>query len=153
MAGFRWGGSDFECGGDSCNGAQVCAIAVADRARCPRNDGDPRRLLRMSAYTPGPRDAPVGDVVFSAVVTEVPGRPIPMAVDAVRAWLSGPDLTPVLAYVEDVLDHGGPDGVARLAVGLTVLAGWLTTRIERQDGIAPHDLLDEVARLFEPPDR
>ena len=76
-----------------------------------------------------------------------------MAVDAVRAWLSGPDLTPVLVHVEDVLDQGGAEGVARLAVGLTVLAGWLTRRIEREDGIAPHDLLDEIVRLFEPPGR
>ena len=76
-----------------------------------------------------------------------------MAVDAVRAWLSGPELTAVLAYVEDVFDRGGAEDVARLAVGLTVLAGWLTKRIEREDGIPPHDLLDEIARLFEPPGR
>jgi hypothetical protein len=98
-----------------------------------------------------PCDARFGNAVFSAVVTEVPSRPIPMAVDAVRAWLHGPDLTPVLAHVEDVFEQGGAEGVARLAVGLTVLAGWLTRRIEREDGVAPADLLDEAARFFEPP--
>jgi hypothetical protein len=130
--------------------------------RCRRNDGDPRRQLgagRRGDATSGahgrindrPTRRPVGDAVFSAGVTEVPSRPIPMAVDAVRAWLRGPDLTPVLAHVEEVFDRGGAEGVARLAVGLTVLAGWLTTRIEREDGVAPNDLLDEVARLFDSP--
>jgi hypothetical protein len=105
----------------------------------------------MGASMIGLCDARVGNVVFSAVVTEVPSRPIPMAVDAVRAWLRGPDLTPVLAHVEDVFDQGGAEGVARLAVGLTVLAGWLTKRIEREDGVVPEDLLDEAARFFEQP--
>ena len=74
-----------------------------------------------------------------------------MAVDAVRAWLHGPDLTPVLAHVEDVFEQGGAEGVARLAVGLTVLAGWLTKRVEREAGVVAADLLEEVSRFFEPP--
>jgi hypothetical protein len=76
-----------------------------------------------------------------------------MALDAVRAWLSGPELTPVLAYIDDIFDQGGPEDLARLAVGLTVLAGWLARRIERDIGTRPSDVLDECARLFEQPGR
>jgi hypothetical protein len=76
-----------------------------------------------------------------------------MAVAAVRAWLRGPELSPVLAYIDSVFDNGGPEELARLAVGLTVLAGWLTRRIERDIGTSPSDLLDECVRLFEPPGR
>src|SRR5262249_33758367 len=106
-----------------------------DRARSAGRGRPPRIRQRdhccASAHSwPAPRCALRG-VVCSAVVTEVPKRPIPMAVDAVRAWLRGPGLTPVLAYMDGIVDEGGPEDLARLAVGLTVLSGWLARRIER----------------------
>jgi hypothetical protein len=80
-------------------------------------------------------------------VTDVGERPLPLAAGAVRAWLTDRELTPVLAYIEQVADEGGPDNLARLSIGLTVLAGWLVTRVELATGTPPHELLDDILRV------
>lgn len=85
-------------------------------------------------------------------MTELDKRPLPLAAGAVRAWLTGPQLTPVLSYIEQVVEEGGPDNLVRLAVGLTVLGGWLIKRVELATGTPPDELLADIVRVSGQPD-